>query len=279
MLRSTLIAFALPLLAAEPALDLLKPGIDVGILVTDAAKARDFYTGVLGLKPTPSIKMPDGSEMIRLQAGASIVKIRTAAPNAPKSAGPVRDAIGMRMVTFVTTDAAPLEARMKEPSLPALKWNEGPGVKYAFLPDPDGNVIEVMQTADTARADQMQLAFAVADAEKTRAFYRDILGLKELPKMDRPDGALYLFEAGKSLIKFWQAPAGTAAKTGNPNTMSGLRYYTYMVKDVDATHAELVKRGAKIAMPPTDFGNIARIMFVADPDGNWIECAGMKARP
>jgi predicted enzyme related to lactoylglutathione lyase len=47
-----------------------------------------------------------------------------------------------------------------------------------------------------------------------------------------------------------------------------------MVKDVDAAHAWLVGRGAKVALPPTDFGRLARIMFVTDPDGNYIEFAG-----
>jgi predicted enzyme related to lactoylglutathione lyase len=35
-------------------------------------------------------------------------------------------------------------------------------------------------------------------------------------------------------------------------------------------------RGAQIVLQPTDFGKIARIMVIADPDGNWIEFAALK---
>jgi len=63
--------------------------------------------------------------------------------------------------------------------------------------------------------------------------------------------------------------------TGCWSVGGGIDYLIqFMVKDVDATHAWLVGRGAKVAMPPTDFGRLARIMFVTDPDGNYIEFGG-----
>jgi hypothetical protein len=49
-----------------------------------------------------------------------------------------------------------------------------------------------------------------------------------------------------------------------------------LVKDVDATREILKSRGAKIVVEPVDFGKIARIMMVADPDGNWVEFAAPK---
>ena len=54
--------------------------------------------------------------------------------------------------------------------------------------------------------------------------------------------------------------------------------FTFIVKDVDAVASELKRRGAKIEMEPVDFGNVARIMMVADPDGNRVEFAAPKSR-
>jgi catechol 2,3-dioxygenase-like lactoylglutathione lyase family enzyme len=51
----------------------------------------------------------------------------------------------------------------------------------------------------------------------------------------------------------------------------GFRYITVQVWKVDAEHAEALTRGAGEARPPTTLGSTARISFITDPDGNWIE--------
>jgi len=45
------------------------------------------------------------------------------------------------------------------------------------------------------------------------------------------------------------------------------------VTNADSALEEIAGRGGKIAMPPIDYGSIARLGFVTDPDGNWIEVA------
>jgi predicted enzyme related to lactoylglutathione lyase len=49
------------------------------------------------------------------------------------------------------------------------------------------------------------------------------------------------------------------------------RYFTIQVVDVDREHAKLVERGAVEGMAPVTLGATARISFIRDPDGNWIE--------
>ena len=46
---------------------------------------------------------------------------------------------------------------------------------------------------------------------------------------------------------------------------------TIPVHDVDAEHASILSAGGRETMPPTTLGEIARISFVLDPDGNAIE--------
>jgi catechol 2,3-dioxygenase-like lactoylglutathione lyase family enzyme len=274
---------ALALLAADPPppVEGIKPALDVGIVVTDQAKAREFYGEILGLKEAAPLPLPAGGEMLRFQFGGSTIKVLPAPANAPKYAGPVRDAIGFRLVAFIMNDVAPIVERMKAKGLPEPKFTGNEQLKYAIVADPDGNAIELVQLADTARNGELQLGFTVGDAEKTRAFYRDVMGLKELESRQMAAGAgtQYRFQTGKTVIKFWAAKPGTPVRTGEAFAAAGLRYFTYLVRDVDAVHAEFVKRGAKIGAAPADFGNVARIMFVADPDGNWIEFAAGKRRP
>ena len=49
------------------------------------------------------------------------------------------------------------------------------------------------------------------------------------------------------------------------------RYITVQVWDVDIEHEAAVRGGAVEAMSPTTLGETARISFIKDPDGNWIE--------
>jgi lactoylglutathione lyase len=43
------------------------------------------------------------------------------------------------------------------------------------------------------------------------------------------------------------------------------------VWDVDAEHAGIIARGGAEGRAPLTLGSTARISFVRDPDGNWIE--------
>ncbi len=272
--------FALAAFAADqpPAgLELMKPGLDVGILVSDAAKSMEFYAQTLGLKHIGTLNMPNGGRMMRFQSGASVLKVIAYEKVPPAGGGPVRAAIGIRLVTVLLADGEGVATRAAAKGQ-ELKWTKGGNFRYTFVNDPDGNVLEVVDLGAGAAPQAMQRAaigLTVADAEKSRAFYGKLLGLPEQPAQELPTGGTkYSFMAGPTVVKFWQAAANTPKMTGGPQEATGIRYFTFSVKDTDAAAKWLTERGAKIVMPPTDFGKLARIMFVADPDGNFIEFAG-----
>ncbi|MEP7273755.1 MAG: VOC family protein [Acidobacteriota bacterium] len=83
----------------------------------------------------------------------------------------------------------------------------------------------------------------------------------------------YFFEAGVSTIKFWSPKTDRPTRTGSIGAALGIRYFTFIVRDVDATYEALKSRGVTITVPPRDLGTIARIMLISDPDGNTIEFA------
>jgi len=51
----------------------------------------------------------------------------------------------------------------------------------------------------------------------------------------------------------------------------GIQYVTLQVRDCDAAFRALKAAGAAVAVEPSTFGTVARISFVRDPDGNFIE--------
>ena len=54
-------------------------------------------------------------------------------------------------------------------------------------------------------------------------------------------------------------------------TGPGYRYFTVQVFEVDREHAGILARGGAEGRAPLTLGKVARISFVRDPDGNWIE--------
>lgn len=251
--------------------EMMKQTLDAGIIVSDIDKAKEFYGNVLGLKLAGTLPMPDGTTMFRYLSGTSTIKVRMA-PKAAKYATGVRDAVGFRLFTLYVEDFSGIVKRASNPQVF--------GDRVAFLPDPDGNVVELVKVDKPT--DVAAVGLTVADVDASRRFYGEVLGLDELkpePQALLNGDSKYTFMAGKTQIKFWKGASADLPKhTGSITNALGFRYFTFIVKDVDAAAAELKLRGAKIAMAPVDFGGVARIMMVEDPDGNWVELAAMKSK-
>jgi predicted enzyme related to lactoylglutathione lyase len=108
-----------------------------------------------------------------------------------------------------------------------------------------------------------QIAIVVSDVAQATTFYRDVLGLK------------FLFGAGPNLA-FLQAGSvrlmlSTPQGHGEPGKNSVLYF---KVKDVEATHAAIVARGAKNERTPALTARMPDhelwIGFVRDPDNNLV---------
>jgi lactoylglutathione lyase len=65
--------------------------------------------------------------------------------------------------------------------------------------------------------------------------------------------------------------ADASAAAVGPMQAQGYRYLTVQVRNCDAEHAGIVARGGAEGRAPVTLGTTARISFVRDPDGNWIE--------
>ncbi len=100
--------------------------------------------------------------------------------------------------------------------------------------------------------------FSVSDIEKSLAYYRDALGFAVTFEYGEPTYYACLCRDEVALhLRAVERPPGQAA-------------VCIFVDDVDALHAELVTRGAKVVKPPQDYAYGMRDFDVLDLDGNEI---------
>jgi predicted enzyme related to lactoylglutathione lyase len=108
-----------------------------------------------------------------------------------------------------------------------------------------------------------QIAIVVRDVAQARTFYRDVLGLK------------FLFDAGPNLAFLQAAGVRLMLSTPQGHGEAGKNSILYFkVKDVEATHAAIVARGAKNERAPALTARMPDhelwIGFVRDPDDNLV---------
>jgi len=100
------------------------------------------------------------------------------------------------------------------------------------------------------------VGIASRDADRSRAFYVDTLGL-------RPDDkAKYEFWVGDTCFGIWEPEK--QGREFAPNTAS---YPALHVDDVDAARAELEAKGIQFFGDTFDT-SVCKMAFFADPDGN-----------
>lgn len=252
---------------------LSKRTLDVAIVASNAEAAKKFYGEVLALEPLASLSRADGGEMLRYRSGTSVLKISVYAKPRPKPEAGVRAAIGFRLVTLLTRDAAGVARRAAAAGLPEVKLRTNPaGLSIGFLRDFDGNEFELVGVPDGQDADRMQFGYTVSDVEQTRAFYRK-LGLRELKPMPMAllGGAMkYSFQAGSNVIKFWEAGQQLPRHAGEFDAACGYRSLAFEVKDLEGTERMLRDRGIPVLK------RAPGSLVIADPDDNRIEFEATK---
>ncbi|CAN5561389.1 hypothetical protein BH10ACT8_BH10ACT8_04070 [soil metagenome] len=127
-------------------------------------------------------------------------------------------------------------------------------------------------------SDAIEIGIVVRDAEKSLAFYRDLLGLPYLGDLEFPGTHMWRFGAGKSVVKLLeQTPTPLESNPAGDVTASGLRYLSLFVSNLDELVAECEAYGCVIAIPVTEFQPGAKFAFVEDPEGNRIELLDIAA--
>lgn len=103
--------------------------------VTEMAKARAFYEGILGLTPAMTVGEPGGMEWTEYDIAGSTLALGAGAPDwHPTSTG---CSVGLEVADF---EAAIDELRVAEVTF-HMEPFETPVCRMAFILDPDGNAI------------------------------------------------------------------------------------------------------------------------------------------
>lgn len=129
-------------------LDLLTPGIEIGVVTTNLDAMVAFYEGFLGLQLQGEVEFDGGSQR-RYSLGSSVLKLvtYTSPPQQPAAPGGGRAQAGVRYFTVGVKNlrelAEAVAASEYEVVEPPTEFAPVPGMGWMFLADPDGNWIEL----------------------------------------------------------------------------------------------------------------------------------------
>lgn len=217
---------------------LAKNVIDFGLYTNVREPMLEFWQGEVGLPFEENLPAGGGIHQLRHGLNGSVMKINHA-----------RDPLG---------DQPPSGYREL--------WIAREGVgKARKLIDPDGNRVRLVAPG-TRGITGIGILLGVRDVAAQQHFYGEVLGLEACGEL--------AYRAGDSLLLFEHDPSvpADAAERNNPKMRApGYRYLTIQIWDVNAAHAQILERGGMEGHPPMTLGKVARISFVRDPDGNWIE--------
>lgn len=123
----------------------------------------------------------------------------------------------------------------------------------------------------------------MGDATAQKRFYGELLGLPYMGEVPLPNGTLYLYACGSSLLKLYAIPgAGGDQTRGEFGSRKGLAYITLNVENIEELLTALERGGATVLTSLSEFdagvalpepvGRVrARYAMIADPEGNRVE--------
>ena len=221
-------------------MELAKQFVDVGIFTNQIEEMRAFYGERIGLPFEEILPVGAGVRQHRFGLLGSVLKI-----NHSRDPLPPRRPGGYKLLAI----------------------SDSKGSSSSKMRDPDGNEIEL-----TSRIKQIEIHLGVTDEAAFEQFYGDALQAERL-------GA-GRFKLGETIVGFERDPEAVAAqRSASASAIDvigsmraiGMRYITVQVRDCDREHRRLTSMGVWEGAAPVTLGAVARISFIRDPDGNFIE--------
>jgi catechol 2,3-dioxygenase-like lactoylglutathione lyase family enzyme len=126
------------------------------------------------------------------------------------------------------------------------------------------------------RKDSIDLGIVVRDAERSLAFYRDVLGFEHVADMPMPpplNGTMHRLMCGTTLVKLVvldETPAAHAEPGGLAGA-TGYRYFTITVSNLPELTQACRDAGVTIVIDNVELRPGLMVSVAEDPDGNWVE--------
>ena len=118
---------------------------------------------------------------------------------------------------------------------------------------------------------ELRLVLTVTDFDQALTFYRDALGLEELPAWEDQEGRVAILDAGRAtleLVDEGQAQAIDRIEVGR--RVAGPVRVAFQVADSDATALRLVAAGAELVAGPVTTPWNDRNVRLQAPDGTQL---------
>jgi lactoylglutathione lyase len=213
-------------------MQLAKKHIDVGLYTNDTEAMLKYWQSKVGLRFEEMQPLGQGVQQHRHDMNGSVLKLNSVRDPLPRA----------------------------KPSGYRELWIASPDIgEPEELRDCDSNFIRLVLPGYSG-VNGVALKLEVTSAALFREFYGSVMRLESAGK--------HIYRIGDSLIMF---EVGSRVTQNTPLRAKGFRYFTIQVTDVDREHSNLVQRGAVEAMAPVTLGEVARVSFIRDPDGNFIE--------
>jgi lactoylglutathione lyase len=237
--------------------------------VSELATARTFYSGVLGLDESFTIKNPTG--------GTDLTAFKINDRQFVYVAPDLKDVNASRLlfVGFETADARALRNYLasRGVEVPSAVSPDPEGNLSIFVKDPEGNLVQFIQYRSSSVQGRskgrflsprrlsdhaLHVGYRIREPEKLDAFYKDILGYRLIWKGgsrdDRFDWISMAVPDGNQWIEYM-------VNTGMPSArqLGVLNHLALGTLDIDTAHTQIVQRGYTDKADPT----IGR-------DGRWL---------
>lgn len=245
----------------------------------DARPIYDFYGKVLGLKQLTTYNLAGNTNVARFEIGPTQLKFTAVVANRSYQKGAVPEATGLRILSFFFPEQAALAERFRANGLPGPEFRPVPGSRRssALVQDPAGQWVELViapnESSDTY--DQIEIGLVVSDLEASRKFYREFIGLEELPAVK--DSVLhttkYPYKRGAVIVSLRSFGKTALADTGS----GGIQY---VASDVKAIQDLAEARHVKVDQPVNTLAGFGlRFVWLDDPDGITNYFAEIPATP
>ncbi|WP_026342832.1 VOC family protein [Nocardia sp. BMG111209] len=119
---------------------------------------------------------------------------------------------------------------------------------------------------------QVEVGLVSAD-DSLVDFYAHAFGLRRVPASESRSGTLHRLQADGVSMKVMvpARPPAAADRSAAFLDVTGLRYVTFHVDDLDGTVDRVVEGGGAVLHGPMEIGGGRRVAVLRDPDGNTVE--------
>jgi catechol 2,3-dioxygenase-like lactoylglutathione lyase family enzyme len=210
---------------------LAKYHLDVGLSTGDWTASQAFWHDDVGLDYEEFLKIGAGVRQHRFGCNGSVVKVN-------HSRDPLANHPTVHRLLRIASPCVTSPATLYDPE----------GVAVELVPPGHDGVVGV------------EIVNAVSDAERARRFWVDGLG------GDAIDSDRFLI--GDTIVRCVLTPGLEPMTTRGG---AGWRYVTVQVWDVDSAHRRMLDLGFAEDVAPFNLGTTARISFVRDADGMYLE--------